>query len=448
MDERILAFRSACEAAAHDTRPMQARLNELAALDPASRLLDLKICDPAMGSGHFLVSLVDWLADRVLAAMAEATATVTFSAYASPLVVRITTIRAKILGEANSRKWPIVESQLDDRHIVRRMVLKRVVYGVDKNPMAVELAKVAFWLHSFTVGAPLSFLDHHLRCGDSVVGAWARPMLEHLQDLGALFSNGLITRVEQVSKVMAQIEDTTDNDIAEVTESKQKFGVVAEATDPVASFFSLMTAERVMGIIDAARRKMPETAERLIQAKAPEKLIQKAAAHRQAFERAAGFRLALDGTFGDPIRIATGEIRITPKETKRQLSLLEKDERKGRKPELFENMGLNARRRVIADDLVSHARSIADRHRFFHWEIGFPNVWSDLLSAEPSGGFDAVIGNPPYVRQELLAEIKPALKKAYRTFDGVADLYVYFYEQGLRLLRPGGRRVTSLPTSG
>jgi hypothetical protein len=319
------------------------------------------------------------------------------------------------------------------------MVLKRVVYGVDKNPMAVELAKVALWLHSFTVGAPLSFLDHHLRCGDSVVGAWARPMLDHLEDLGALFSNGLITRVEQVSKVMAQIEDTTDNDIAEVTQSKLKFEEVASTTDPIASFFSLMTAERVMGVIDAAPRKEPESAERLIQAKKLEKVIKKAAADRQAFERAAGFRLALDGTFGDPIRIATGEIRITPKDTKRQLTLLEKEDRKERKPELFENMGLNARRRVIADDLVSQARAIAERHRFFHWEVGFPNVWSDLLATQPAGGFDAVIGNPPYVRQELLSEIKPALKKAYRTFDGVADLYIYFYEQGLRLLRPGGR---------
>ncbi len=77
------------------------------------------------------------------------------------------------MHEAKAHGWPIAESQLDDRHIVRRMVLKRVVYGVDKNPMAVELAKVALWLHSFTVGAPLSFLDHHLRCGDSVLGAWA-----------------------------------------------------------------------------------------------------------------------------------------------------------------------------------------------------------------------------------------------------------------------------------
>ena len=50
-----------------------------------------------------------------------------------------------------------------------------------------------------------------------------------------------------------------------------------------------------------------------------------------------------------------------------------------------------------------------------------------------------MIGNPPYVRQEQLRAIKPALAKGYRTYDGMADLYVYFYELGLRLLRPGGR---------
>ena len=55
------------------------------------------------------------------------------------------------------------EAQLTDQAIIRRMVLKRCIYGVDKNPLTVELAKVSLWLHSFTVGAPLSFLDHHLR---------------------------------------------------------------------------------------------------------------------------------------------------------------------------------------------------------------------------------------------------------------------------------------------
>lgn len=101
---------------------------------------------------------------------------------------------------------------------------------------------------------------------------------------------------------------------------------------------------------------------------------------------------------------------------------------------------MDDRRRALADRLVADARARAEHHAFFHWEIGFPNVWSDLLSAEPRGGFDAVIGNPPYVRQEALGdEVKRALKAGYAAFDGMADLYVYFYEQGLRLLRPGGR---------
>jgi hypothetical protein len=82
---------------------------------------------------------------------------------------------------------------------------------------------------------------------------------------------------------------------------------------------------------------------------------------------------------------------------------------------------------------------LARRHRFTHWQLAFPNVWRDWASAEPRGGFDAVVGNPPYVRQEALGGVKPALAKAYAAYDGVADLYVYFYEQGLRLLRPGGR---------
>ena len=65
------------------------------------------------------------------------------------------------------------------------MVLKRCVYGVDKNPMAVELAKVALWLHTFTVGAPLSFLDHHLRGGDSLFGEKVRRALDELSKRGA-----------------------------------------------------------------------------------------------------------------------------------------------------------------------------------------------------------------------------------------------------------------------
>ena len=150
--ERVEAFEAKAKELQSSPNPKKDRLMALAESDPAESILGMKICDPAMGSGHFLVSLVDWLADAVLRSMAEATELVTWSDYVSPLSKRIADIRERILSQAEARRWLNIESQLDDRRIVRRMVLKRVVHGVDKNPMAVELAKVSLWLHSFTVG--------------------------------------------------------------------------------------------------------------------------------------------------------------------------------------------------------------------------------------------------------------------------------------------------------
>ena len=90
--------------------------------------------------------------------------------------------------------------------------------------------------------------------------------------------------------------------------------------------------------------------------------------------------------------------------------------------------------------MVEEARALAARHGFFHWEIGFPGVWSKLASAEPKGGFDAVYRQPALCAAGTArAGGQARAEGAYRAFDGVADLYVYFYEQGLRLLKPGGR---------
>jgi hypothetical protein len=309
VDEIVGTFNAKSKALASSHLAVVERLTDLAKSDPATAILSLKICDPAMGSGHFLSSLVDWLADAVLRAMAEAAAVVSWGEYASPLGARIADVRAKILTAAKAHHWPIVESQLDDRHIVRRMVLKRVVHGVDKNPIAVELAKVSLWLHSFTVGAPLSFLDHHLRCGDSVVGAFVRPTIDLLKKRGGLFNLGEIARVENIAGVMSEIEENTDNDIAEVTRSKQKFGVVEEVIQPIEALFSLLTAERLMGIFDAAPKKAPDF--RKLMGKS-EKQIAKARANARAFENAAAFSLVLEGTFGKLANIATGELRVAP----------------------------------------------------------------------------------------------------------------------------------------
>ena len=90
---------------------------------------------------------------------------------------------------------------------------------------------------------------------------------------------------------------------------------------------------------------------------------------------------------------------------------------------------------------LEQAAALARERGFFHWDLEFPEVFVDLEHArwKDNPGFDAVIGNPPYVRQELLTPLKPFLSTDFRSYHGVADLYLFFYEQGLRFLRGGGR---------
>lgn len=79
-------------------------------------------------------------------------------------------LRNEILEQISRQGVKIDESKLTEVNLIKRMVMKRCIYGVDLNEMAVELAKLSLWLDSFTLGAPLSFLDHHLKCGNSLIG--------------------------------------------------------------------------------------------------------------------------------------------------------------------------------------------------------------------------------------------------------------------------------------
>ena len=94
---------------------------------------------------------------------------------------------------------------------------------------------------------------------------------------------------------------------------------------------------------------------------------------------------------------------------------------------------------IRGEEWFINAQELADEQGFFHWELEFPEVFFDIDGEKLDGaGFDAVVGNPPYVRQEQLKDTKPYLK-SYKTYDGVADLYVYFIEKGENLLKHKGQ---------
>jgi hypothetical protein len=256
VEEKLAAFRERAQQLAGDRRRTELRLEELRTFDPAERILDLKVVDPAMGSGHFLVSLVDYLAESVTAAIGEANEAVEWAEYASPLTARLATIRDRILAEAKSHAWAVREEQLVDKNLVKRFVLKRCVYGVDKNPMAVELAKVALWLHTFTAGAPLSFLDHHLKCGDSLYGEWVRKALDELAARGTLLISDAVRAAEAAITGMAMVENLTDADIAEVKASAEAFAGVESRTDPLRRFLDFWHAVKWLDLTEEQKKAL------------------------------------------------------------------------------------------------------------------------------------------------------------------------------------------------
>ncbi|MCY3654151.1 MAG: N-6 DNA methylase, partial [Cyanobacteria bacterium MAG IRC1_bin_28] len=333
----------------------------------AEDILALKICDPAMGSGHFLVSLVDYLSDRVIEAMAAAPEEEETESHGAaglngtPVAERIEAIRATIRENARRGGWELEESQLDDRHIVRRLVLKRCVYGVDKNPMAVELAKVSLWLHTFTAGAPLSFLDHHLRCGDSLFGCWVGEVTEQVRNAGGLFLERPLREATQAAHAMHAIEELTDAEIEETEASAKLFAELQEATGPLTTFLSLVHALQWLDLAKKDNKKA-----------------------RSNF---------LVGLYGNPVAIAEGKESVE------------------RKNDQHGHFAL----------LLERAQALLAEERFFHWQVAFPGLWHDW-TGENRGGFDAVIGNPPWERVKLqqvewFAARRPEIAKVQRAAD-------------------------------
>ncbi len=129
-------------------------------LKSADELLDLKVCDPAMGSGAFLVQACRWLADRLVEAWSDLEAT----------GGRIDD-EGRIHAADDAAGFEPLSRDTEERAILaRRLIAERCLYGVDKNPLAVELAKLSLWLTTLAKGRPFGFLDHNLRSGDSLLG--------------------------------------------------------------------------------------------------------------------------------------------------------------------------------------------------------------------------------------------------------------------------------------
>ena len=307
-------------------------------------ILSLKILDPATGSGHFLVGVVDYLAEELITHPDAAFMTETTDA------------------ETELAYW-------------RRRVVESCVYGVDLNPMAVELAKLSLWLHTVAKGEPLSFLDHHIRCGNSLIGA----KIENLSNLPEL-------------KKSRRKSGTSETQ----TEIPMEFPFTDRVATAIGHYLLIEETEsRTADQIHAKEREL-DIAQQMLRS------------HKGVAN------LWTSVYFGNEVSRPTYHQAL--------------DALRSQDTDALENLPSYQR-----------AQEIATERRFFHWEIEFPEVFRDKYGREKDNpGFDAVIGNPPYIRQEALGNIKPFLA-TYQTYSGIADLYIYFVEQAHQLMQERGR---------
>jgi len=215
-------------------------------------LLDIKVCDPSMGSGHFLVEAVDYLTDELILILNQ-------YLEHNPILEMLNQTRQTILENLATQGIRISPDRLDPTQLLQRVVMKRCIYGVDLNSMAVELAKVSLWLHSFTVGAPLSFLDHHLRCGNSLIGTTVKEAEAGMaKDSTGQFNlmAGPFVGLLRAAEIMRGVSILSDATFAELEQSEKLFRQFDQAAKPykrlldiyVSKFFGLKRAEHFLSV--------------------------------------------------------------------------------------------------------------------------------------------------------------------------------------------------------
>jgi len=207
------------------------------ALEAGKPLAQLKILDNACGSGHFLVQALACLADIAVQRLE----------HDAPLAQLLHEERAKIAQQFAALNLPYTP---DDGQILKRLLLKRCIYGVDLNPFAVELARLSLWMDSFIFGTPLSFIEHHIQHGNALVGATVQDCENYNATTGAqddLFVQGIAARFDALRSVMHELDAMRDTTAAEVAQSKTLWrDSITPQLRPLFRALSFITTRRML----------------------------------------------------------------------------------------------------------------------------------------------------------------------------------------------------------
>ncbi len=368
-------------------------------LKSAAELLALKICDMAMGSGAFLVQVCRYLSERLVEAWelegervagCESVRVDDHPSTHPPIhspklrILPDGSLSAAEPGEA------ILTNDPDERlAVARRIVADRCLYGVDKNPMAVEMAKLSLWLITLQKNRPFTFLDHALRCGDSLLGVTdveqliyfnLNPQQSNKTQLIAAICQPLL---ETAISKRKELEGFTVNDIQDLQRKEELLQEAEEALDQVRFIGDLLIGEALTQSSKTANLAAVEL--EALKQSVENTLLSSDSPERQR------------------------QIRALKQKAQRMLNLGNPADQLPRKP--------------------------------FHWALEFPEVF---LQEDAPKGFSAIVGNPPFQGGQ---KITGTVGTNYRDFlvnqiakgqRGSADLCSYFFLNAGRVIAPGG----------
>ena len=288
--------------------------------DPSSEILKLSIVDPACGSGHFLLGAARRAAARIA-----------------------------------KHRSPGAPSQDEFQHALREVV-SHCIYGVDRNPMAVELCKVALWIEALEPGKPLTFLDSHIRCGDSLVGIFG---INVLRD--GIPNDAFKPLPGDEKDAASHYRAKNKREMKERVKVETGLGLAAGQTELSRAF--------------AALQQRPEDSLEDIESKRSlfDDLKARGGA---AWKLKTACDLWAAAWFAPKAEMPTRGRELVPTS--------------GQVWEYLRGI-------TLYGPLIAEADRCAHTHGFFHWPVEFPDIMA-------KGGFDVVIGNPPWERVKLQEE--------------------------------------------
>ncbi|MGB3263035.1 MAG: DNA methyltransferase [Microcoleus sp.] len=348
-------------------------------LKSAKELLQLKVCDMAMGSGAFLVQTCRYLAERLVEA---------WEGLERENPGKVVIAPEGTLSKFRPDECPIPKDSDERLTVARRIVAERCLYGVDKNPLAAEMAKLSLWLITLAQGRPFTFLNHALKWGDSLLGVTDAQQIEffHLNPKEgnqlAIISTICRPLLEEAIAKRQELEGFSVNDIRDLQRKDELLEEAEKALNQVRFIGDLLVGESLM----------------------------------QA---------------GKTGNLVVEDLAVLSQQVVGVLAV--KGEERQRKIEV-----LYAKAQRMLD--IGKPREQAPR-KTFHWALEFPEVFLSDLSGK---GFDALVGNPPFQGGKKITGV---LGTDYRDFlveriarekKGVADLCAYFFLRAQQLLNSQG----------